>query len=257
MAVQEYPALRASRTSAKAVSSAQIGLAIVLLVLTFASPFALFEYHGYGIFWISFTDNTATSLLSAIIALSALALGYSGYMWGWRSSGRTAARFAIMTLVLGAWQWVLVLAVVLEMWARITSYATFAYQGYYWWAGTASYAVLVGAVSFSVIGLVAVWLTRSEPSPAAPSQAQLAPAAGLAYSGWVPCHKVPESGMPAWGTPQSLGPVVAMLPSGLPVQLVEMRGAWAHVVCSNGWAGWVDGRLLIRVLQQPPVPPRA
>jgi hypothetical protein len=24
-----------------------------------------------------------------------------------------------------------------------------------------------------------------------------------------------------------------------------VRGAWAHVLCSNGWTGWVDNRLLV------------
>jgi hypothetical protein len=40
-------------------------------------------------------------------------------------------------------------------------------------------------------------------------------------------------------------PVLARLDAGLEVQVDERRADWAHIVCSNGWAGWVDHRLLI------------
>jgi hypothetical protein len=45
----------------------------------------------------------------------------------------------------------------------------------------------------------------------------------------------------------------------LPVQLLERRGDWGHVLCSNGWSAWVDGRLLIAVPENPPLtgPPDA
>ncbi len=62
---------------------------------------------------------------------------------------------------------------------------------------------------------------------------------------WTPGHKVPPQGMQAWAAPDPNGPVIATLGGHLPVQVTEMRGAWAHVVCSNGWTGWVDGRLLV------------
>ena len=51
--------------------------------------------------------------------------------------------------------------------------------------------------------------------------------------------------MQAWAAPDPNGAVVATLGGHLPVQVTEMRGAWAHIVCSNGWTGWVDGRLLV------------
>jgi SH3-like domain-containing protein len=38
--------------------------------------------------------------------------------------------------------------------------------------------------------------------------------------------------------------VVATLGGGLPIQVTEVRGAWARVLCSNGWTGWVDGRII-------------
>ena len=64
-------------------------------------------------------------------------------------------------------------------------------------------------------------------------------------AGWAPSHKVPPQGMQAWAAPDPNGAVVATLSGYLPVQVTETRGAWAHVVCSNGWTGWVDGRLLV------------
>jgi hypothetical protein len=62
---------------------------------------------------------------------------------------------------------------------------------------------------------------------------------------WTPDHRVPPQGMQAWAAPDPAGAVIATLGGHLPVQVTEVRGAWAHVVCSNGWTGWVDDRLLI------------
>jgi hypothetical protein len=66
-----------------------------------------------------------------------------------------------------------------------------------------------------------------------------------AQGAWTPGHKVPPPGMQAWAVPDPNSPVIATLGGHLPVQVTEMRGAWARVVCSNGWTGWVDGRLLV------------
>ena len=76
------------------------------------------------------------------------------------------------------------------------------------------------------------------PSPAPQPQPQ------QASSQWVPTHSVPPQGMRAWAAPDPAGPVVANLAPGLPIQVAEVRGAWARVVCSNGWVGWIDGRLI-------------
>ena len=62
---------------------------------------------------------------------------------------------------------------------------------------------------------------------------------------WTPSHRVPPQGMQAWAAPDPNGAVIATLGGHLPVQVTEIRGAWAHVLCSNGWNGWVDGRLLV------------
>lgn len=70
-------------------------------------------------------------------------------------------------------------------------------------------------------------------------------AQGQAQGPWTPGHKVPPPGMQAWAVPDPNSPVIANLGGHLPVQVTETRGAWARVVCSNGWTGWVDGRLLV------------
>jgi Bacterial SH3 domain len=62
--------------------------------------------------------------------------------------------------------------------------------------------------------------------------------------GWAPSHSVPAQGLRAWGAPDPSGPVVANLAPGLPIQVAEVRGAWARVICSNGWTGWIDGRII-------------
>jgi hypothetical protein len=75
-----------------------------------------------------------------------------------------------------------------------------------------------------------------------PVQAQ--PAPQPAAPQWVPSHSVPPQGLRAWGAPDPAGPVVANLAPGLPIQVAEVRGAWARVICSNGWTGWIDGRII-------------
>ncbi|HLN42228.1 MAG TPA: SH3 domain-containing protein [Acidimicrobiales bacterium] len=49
-------------------------------------------------------------------------------------------------------------------------------------------------------------------------------------------------GLRAWARPAPSSHAVGQLPPGLPVQVVEHLGAWAHVLTSTGWSGWVDGR---------------
>ncbi|MFF6909192.1 hypothetical protein ACFY9Q_25050 [Streptomyces sp. NPDC012389] len=66
-----------------------------------------------------------------------------------------------------------------------------------------------------------------------------------------PTHVVPPDGLPAWEAPDAARPTDP-LDALLPVRLAERRGDWAYVVCSNGWAAWVDGRLLVSVPRTPP-----
>lgn len=61
---------------------------------------------------------------------------------------------------------------------------------------------------------------------------------------FVPTHMAPKAGMRTWATADGSQPTAA-IPSGLEVELVEQQGDWAHVLCSNGWSCWVDGRELI------------
>ncbi len=86
----------------------------------------------------------------------------------------------------------------------------------------------------------------STPTPGGyqPLTGQPAPQAHPAQSAFAPTHTVPPQGMQAWAAPDPNGAVVATLGGGLPIQITEVRGAWAHVLCSNGWAGWVDGRII-------------
>jgi hypothetical protein len=58
-------------------------------------------------------------------------------------------------------------------------------------------------------------------------------------------HYVPSSGLDARATPDPAAPVVARLDPNLDVQVLDHRGAWAHVACSNGWEAWVDARRLV------------
>ena len=88
----------------------------------------------------------------------------------------------------------------------------------------------------------------SSPTPAAstytPLSGQPAQPSQPVASAFAPTHTVPPQGMQAWAAPDPNGAVVATLGGGLPIQITEVRGAWAHVLCSNGWTGWVDGRII-------------
>ncbi|MFD9304288.1 hypothetical protein ACFWCB_16820 [Streptomyces sp. NPDC060048] len=66
-----------------------------------------------------------------------------------------------------------------------------------------------------------------------------------------PTHIVPQQGLPAWETPDLSRPTVP-LDGFLPVQMLSRRGEWGEVLCANGWAAWVDGRMLVAVPQPPP-----
>jgi 5,10-methylenetetrahydrofolate reductase len=86
--------------------------------------------------------------------------------------------------------------------------------------------------------------TQPEASAGAGSQPSGQPAQPQGPPGWAPTHTVPAGGMAAWQAPHPSAPQSAQLQAGLPIQVVERLGAWARVVASNGWWGWVDGRML-------------
>lgn len=58
-------------------------------------------------------------------------------------------------------------------------------------------------------------------------------------------HVVPPSGMAAYERADPGARVVAQLEPHLEVAVAEQLGAWARIVCSNGWGAWVDGRQLV------------
>jgi RsiW-degrading membrane proteinase PrsW (M82 family) len=61
---------------------------------------------------------------------------------------------------------------------------------------------------------------------------------------FAPNHYVPPEGLPSWAVPDPAG-TVTPLAGGLPLQVDNRLGDWAHVRASNGWVGWVDGRRLL------------
>jgi hypothetical protein len=100
---------------------------------------------------------------------------------------------------------------------------------------------------------------QATPASALPAPSFGSPSGGVGYSplsgqpaqqpqpaaaAFGPTHTVPPQGMQAWAAPDPNGAVVATLGGGLPIQVTEVRGAWARVLCSNGWTGWVDGRII-------------
>ena len=66
-----------------------------------------------------------------------------------------------------------------------------------------------------------------------------------------PTHVAPTDGLATWVRPDFSEPS-ARLDALLPVRVDDVRGDWARVVCSNGWTGWADGRLLVTLPQRPP-----
>ncbi len=94
------------------------------------------------------------------------------------------------------------------------------------------------------------------PAPATPAGPAAAPAAAVSPPAppaappapvWAPTHVVPVAGMAAWAAPDPAQPPIAQLAAGVQLTVVEARSAWARVVGSNGWSGWVDGRLLTKI----------
>jgi len=116
------------------------------------------------------------------------------------------------------------------------------------WAASSQPAQAQPASSFGTPASALPAPSFGSPSPAAggysPLSGQPAQQSHPAASAFAPTHTVPPQGMQAWAAPDPNGAVVATLGGGLPIQITEVRGAWAHVLCSNGWTGWVDGRII-------------
>ena len=72
---------------------------------------------------------------------------------------------------------------------------------------------------------------------------QPAPGAGPVF---VPTHRVPPAGLPAWAAPgYPYTPPAATLEAGGEVQLVRSWGDWAQVLLPDGEVFWIDSRQLL------------
>jgi len=108
-------------------------------------------------------------------------------------------------------------------------------------SGTAATAGVVAAAENAepVAVAAAEAAVEEEPEPQAAQTVVVEPAAA-----WAATHTVPGGGLSAWAEPDPGLAPVAKLAARVELQVQEERGAWARVVGSNGWSGWVDGRKL-------------
>lgn len=81
-------------------------------------------------------------------------------------------------------------------------------------------------------------------TPANMAPANVAPPAVPAPA-WLATHAVGTYPLEAREVADPRAPVVVLLAPGTQLRVVETLGAWAHVDAANGWAAWVDGRMLV------------
>ncbi|RKT08958.1 hypothetical protein BX285_7330 [Streptomyces sp. 1114.5] len=62
-----------------------------------------------------------------------------------------------------------------------------------------------------------------------------------------PTHRVPSGGMSAWAAPDPSLAALTRIDGRVELQVLERAGDWAHILCSNGWSAWVDGRRIERI----------
>ena len=118
---------------------------------------------------------------------------------------------------------------------------SWSYDGTAWWVWDG--AAWTQRVPTGILQLLPFTMeTQMEPAPA--------PAAGAATARrYSPTHHVPAAGMPAWSRPDPSLTPDQQLAAGLDVMVTEQRpDGWAHIVCSNEWEAWVDGRILVAVV---------
>jgi hypothetical protein len=77
-----------------------------------------------------------------------------------------------------------------------------------------------------------------------PAHSESPPIADEAVAAWAPTHRVPVEGLDAWQEPDPAAAPIARLDAGLEVRVERTDGAWAQIVCENGWSAWVDDRRL-------------
>jgi len=109
------------------------------------------------------------------------------------------------------------------------------YDGTTWWVWDG--AAWTQRVPTGILQLLPFTMETQTEAPA------LAAPPGRRYA---PTHRVPETGMAAWSRPDPALQPEHALAAGLDVMVTEQRAdGWAHVVFSNDWEAWVDGRLLV------------
>jgi SH3-like domain-containing protein len=110
-----------------------------------------------------------------------------------------------------------------------------------------------------VVGASAATPQPQQTGPTATTATTAVPRGAIAASpaantpAWRPTHRVPAAGLPAWATPGAAGVPVARIDAGVELQLVDRTGKWAHVVCANGWSGWVDGEAITGLMRTVPL----
>jgi HEAT repeat protein len=90
-----------------------------------------------------------------------------------------------------------------------------------------------------------------EPAMEAPATEAPVPAAAQDVATtapvWAATHLVPPAGMAAWEAPDPARRPAWQLAPRLDLVIDEVAGDWARVRAVNGWWGWVDGRLLVKL----------
>ena len=124
---------------------------------------------------------------------------------------------------------------------------------------TADVRVILGGKEEGGVLDLALGPDSEPPHPAAPV-AVVAPASAAVASGpaaapvavpaFVATHQVPPDGLSTWPSPDPALPEGPRLAPTLGVRVTERRGDWANIVCSNGWAAWVDARRLVPVVER-------
>jgi hypothetical protein len=116
------------------------------------------------------------------------------------------------------------------------------YDGSTWWVWDG--AAWTNRVPTGILQLMPFTMETEvdeQAPPAAP-----APAPVRRYA---PTHHVPAIGMSAWSEPDGRLQPEHTLAAGLDVMVIEQRAdGWAHVLFSNQWEAWVDGRLLVAIV---------
>lgn len=75
------------------------------------------------------------------------------------------------------------------------------------------------------------------PTPSAAASVA-APATSAPAAAWAPTHEMKRRA-DAWAQPDPNAAVAGTLEKRVPVQILECRGDWAHIKCSNGWSAWI------------------